>query len=525
MRRMIVMGAVMVAGLAPSLPAQALRAPSCTEDNRSACWIQVTNQRNCQFWHDDRSPSLEAAWSGECSDGLAEGGGTLTWDVCFWDNGACMPVAIEQSGRFLNGRRQGRWIEGPADAAACHRWNTDMYFKAATVESVSACLDAGADVNANAPGYLGGTPLHHAVRKNELPIIEVLLNAGADVDARDTAGDTPLHEARSADPTIVRTLLAAGADVNALNRDLDTPLHEWARFNSDQSVVLAQILIDAGADVKARQRHDDTALHFAARRDALPVIEVLLEAGADVDARNYYGETPLHEAASVYPNLAAIEALIAAGADPQARNAAGETPLHRARNPAVIEVLLATGADVDARDNEGETPLHEAAGSGVANQAVMIEALLAAGADLEARDEDGNTPLHSVLESDVDVVLTELPAELEPRAVGWIMESVDFLIKAGANLEARNGEGNTPLHLAANYIYGANGVPYGYSRAASKFNPFGSHWTEGLHAGDAIRALLAAGADPRVRNGEGQTPCDLYRRNIFLRAEELELCQ
>ena len=167
-----------------SLAGQSPPSPSCTEDTRSACWVQVLRPLGCRFWHDERTPSLTVRWSGNCVRGFAEGEGTITWDRCFWDNGACMPSVIEESGSFLNGRREGRWIEGPLDAAGCHRWNTDMYFKAATVEDVARCLDAGADVNANKSGYRAGTPLHHAVRKDDLPTIELLLTAGAEVDAR-----------------------------------------------------------------------------------------------------------------------------------------------------------------------------------------------------------------------------------------------------------------------------------------------------------------------------------------------------
>ena len=313
----------------PALAAQLPPAPSCTEDTRSACWMEVANQPGCRFWHDDRTPGVTADWSGECSSGLAEGSGTVTWRDCILDNGVCMPFAQQQSGSFLNGMRHGRWSEGPSDAAACYRWNTEMYFNAATVEDVIACLDAGADVNASQSGYLGGTPLHHAVWKNDLPMIEVLLNAGAYVDAR-VNGNTPLLEAagKSDNPAIYNTLLEAGADVNALSNNWDTPLHELARFNSDlghQSVALAKILIDAGADMNARQRHGFTPLHFAARRVALPIIELLLEAGAEVDMPNNWGETPLDEAVghTVYNKTDAIEALLAAGANPMARDEGG----------------------------------------------------------------------------------------------------------------------------------------------------------------------------------------------------------
>ncbi len=326
------MAAQTTAGLAQQSPP----IPPCTDDTRSACWVEVANQADCWFWHADEIPVNwmdEVSWSGECSSGLAEGTGTVTWKTCVGDNRGCMPFSKKESGSFLNGRRQGRWLEGPLDAAGCHRWNTDMYFRAATLEEVTACLDSGADVNANADGYLAGTPLHHAVRKNELPLVKVLLNAGARVDARDTGGSTPLHEAawRSDDPAIFEALLEAGADVNALDNNWNTPLHEFAEFNLGShlgDISGARVLIDAGADVLARERYGYTPLHYAVRRDALPIIVFLLEAGADVNARADNGETPLHDAVEQgYTSTERIELLLAAGADVSARDERGRTPL------------------------------------------------------------------------------------------------------------------------------------------------------------------------------------------------------
>ena len=565
------MRVLLLLAAAVSLAGQSLRTPSCTEDKRSECWIEVANQPGCQFWLGDPTPSLRADWSGECSQGLAEGRGTVTWRSCFWDNGNCMPVKTEQSGSFLNGKRHGRWIEGPLDALGCHRWNTDLFFTNATLEEVTACLEAGADVNAKESGYLAGTPLHHAVRKNKVPIIELLLNAGADIDARDTSGDTPLHEAcqGSKDPQVFRALLQAGADPNARDNDGSTPLHELAEYHdipeATQAGLVVQILIDAGADVKARQSRGYTPLHFAADSVELPIIEALLKAGADVNARTDEGRTPLHEVVEdirwgSYEGLDVVEELLAAGADPMARDERGRTPMRHGLNSGnlvlyrvlleagadplatrdgwgrepmhhalfggnseLYEILLEAGADVNARDNKGETPLHLAASLDMLGE---IEFLLTAGADLEARDNEGNTPLHAVFESDVRIGLQEPPQRMDPISVE--MEAVEVLIKAGANLEARDNEGNTPLHLAAKYIAEHNGIVRGFNVVTGAFHL--DYSLDGptpvrLHAGDAVRVLLAAGANPNAKNREGKTPCNLYQSNMFLQTEEIALCR
>ena len=515
------MRVLLLLAAAVSLAGQSLRTPSCTEDKRSECWIEVANQPGCQFWLGDTTPYLKAHWSGECSQGLAEGRGTVTWRSCLWHNGNCMLLETEQTGSFLNGKRQGRWIEGPLDALGCHRWNTEMYFRNATLEDVTACLDAGADVNAQAS--VSDTPLHHAVRKNDLSIIEVLLNAGANVDAEGSDGSTPLHVA--------------------------------AKFNIDlgnQSVVLARILIDAGANVEAQDDEGNTPLHLAADRMKLPTIEALLKAGADVDARDDEGKTPLHDVVEdtgfrrdggwwrIDERLDVVEALLAAEADPMARDERGRTPMrhglmsgnlalyrvlleagadpmatrdewgrepmHHAlfgMNPELYAILLEAGADVNARDNEGETPLHLAAHLDMLLG--EIEFLLAAGADLEARDNEGNTPLHAVFESDVRIGPRKLQKGLDP--ISEDMEAVEVLIKAGADIEARDNEGNTPLHLAAKYIAERNGVVHGFNEVTGVFHI--DYSLDGpapirLHAAMRSGLCWRPGQTPRRRTGRAR---------------------
>lgn len=115
-------------------------------------------------------------------------------------------------------------LVGSGLAQDCAEWNSSTFFRSATPEMVSACLEAGSDVNAQ--GGNGWTPLHYAAQLNSNPaIITALIEAGAEVDARDWFDSTPLHwAARSSHHSvIIEALLEAGADRAARNLSDKTP--------------------------------------------------------------------------------------------------------------------------------------------------------------------------------------------------------------------------------------------------------------------------------------------------------------
>ena len=124
--------------------------------------------------------------------------------------------------------------------------------------------------------------------------IMVLIGEGADVNARDRSGKTPLMFAArfSSTPEIVKLLIEANADVNAMSKAGWTPLMFAAGFSSTPEIVTA--LVAGGAEVNAISKAGWTPLMFAAAFSEPPgIVTLLIEAGADVNAMNDNGFTPL----------------------------------------------------------------------------------------------------------------------------------------------------------------------------------------------------------------------------------------
>ncbi len=152
------------------------------------------------------------------------------------------------------------------------------------VEVVHALLAEGADPNATTGD--GMTALHWAAEQGHAAVAELLLSAGADVEAKTRVGSyTPLHLAsRSGSAPIARALLDAGADPHAaaINSGV-TPLHFAAAAVDGSGVVKA--LLKAGADVDARETSSgQTTLMFAAAYNRTEAVVALLEHGADPNA-------------------------------------------------------------------------------------------------------------------------------------------------------------------------------------------------------------------------------------------------
>jgi hypothetical protein len=132
------------------------------------------------------------------------------------------------------------------------------------------------------------TPLHWAAVRGNWEAFEILVEAGAPVDALGWDGGTPLHMASHHDrPDMVRLLLDRGADLAIRNQWGRTPLHVAARRNCD---LVAALLLTRGADANAVTKEGWTPLHVASMAGHGALAALLLEHGVDVELEDEQGK-------------------------------------------------------------------------------------------------------------------------------------------------------------------------------------------------------------------------------------------
>ena len=211
---------------------------------------------------------------------------------------------------------------------------------------VQVLIDAGADIEAKTA--LEKSPLYWACFSGELGVVETLLRAGAGVQSTDTKGNTCLMLASICGHTeIVRTLLCM-PEVQLDQPDYNgrTALHHAA---TKKHADVVQVLIDAGADIEAKTRLDRSSLHKASGSGGLDIVKMLVSAGADVRAINSDGHTCLFTA-SFQGHTDIVRYLVGLPeVEVNHRGTSGHTALYYARQKGhvdVVQVLLEHGAEV-----------------------------------------------------------------------------------------------------------------------------------------------------------------------------------
>ena len=242
--------------------------------------------------------------------------------------------------------------------------------------------------------------LHQAARVCEPERMRELLSRHPLLNEKDENGMTPLHVAIDSRQTAcVGLLLETGADRNARDGRGRSAFDAALQVTDlrDGRVIVALLwnlrLENPRGPIQKPRGPMPWSLEYTTMHRQTAVTNMLLDLGADPNATGTGGTTPLADAA-LKGDLDDVRVLIAHGARPNAISQAGTQPIHDAAlggNADVIRELAMHSADIDARTrDDGQTPLHIAAAMG---RIKAVEALVALGADLKIKDSQGRTPL------------------------------------------------------------------------------------------------------------------------------------
>ncbi|KAJ5508213.1 hypothetical protein N7527_010356 [Penicillium freii] len=379
---------------------------------------------------------------------------------------------------------------GRCDANAAVKGDTVLFLAAKKVDlaTVRLLLQHGADATIRSKNNRSGdkppafTPLHGVAdslrpyeKLEDLPryeaLMQLLLDAGCDVNAQDAHGNTALLLSVHNEIALVPFLLQHGADPNIaedrggtsahfLHHPIDHP--EWFKG-----------LMANGARLDIVREDGDTPLHAYASKCQLGDLSLFKPFVSDWMITDGNGNTLLHTAAAKHrPGSQTIVELLKLGIDPNQRNHEGQQPIHMVEGSdqsiqEVLDILCAAGADLEARDYRGYTLLTRAMRRPQWNCRELLPYLISRGANINAQDYKGNG------------ILSYLIGPYDFRS-----EYLDFLLSLGADPKMVNYEGDTFLHqLAANF------ATISQDKALL-----------------AMIQLIKMGVSPTIPNFRGQTP-------------------
>lgn len=282
----------------------------------------------------------------------------------------------------------------------------------------------------------GSSALHNAARFDHLAILRFYIeNKGASVSIQNSNGNTPLHfAARYGHLNNVKYLIEKNADFNVLNKVKMTPLHFTTLGGHLKT---AEYLVN-----KYRSQHIDfnvnenfhgvTPLHFAASSGNLELVQFLINNGANVNERDYGGYTPLFYAVSKGGNLPIVMYLLEKGTIVSIQPTNGTPIIHFAALGGHMDIFRylidEQHCQFDIRSNDLHTLQYAVRGGSLP---VVVYIVDRTGLSVNMVDIYNNTLLHDA-------------------ATHGYVDIVRYLLKKGANQNARNKGNKTPLDLARN---------------------------------------------------------------------------
>ena len=284
---------------------------------------------------------------------------------------------------------------------------------------------------------------------------------------------------------------------HALSADIYEEFHDAAK--KDNLKAVKKLLSNRSELLEKSDQYNRTALHSAARYGAVSVSKYLIDRGADLNAKDENGNTPLH-LASIHCHDEVVELIVNENIDLNSFNNDGVSPLYLAviyGNSKTVGLLLSKKADGNIKDKEGNTLLHLAALRGHAEK---VREILKFYPEIDNRNDANNTPLllavkrpdnAKVIESLLDHGAGLAMRDSTGRSILHITSksNMELLIKRGADINAQDKDGNTPLHLILKDL-----LMLKYFHPSLK---------------DKIIMLMKGDADPNLKNKEGMSPMDL----------------
>jgi len=366
---------------------------------------------------------------------------------------------------------------------------------------------------------LGKTALHYAIgsicysfghclesSKNSKSTVEVLLSAGADPNAVDNTGASPLYLACESGKTdLVELLLSRGVSPNVIAADrTKLPMHAACK---GRHYDLVKLLLECNADVTLRDDHGKTALHIAAADGCYELVELLLKHGSDVDISDDSGNTALHYGVKNYYSVkSVVDVLLKNKANVNTSNDSGKTPLYTAVSKGLVPVVSKMLHANSGNPNTFSPDKSALAAACEMGNVEIVDMLLKNGAE--------PNPTSDSCDPNYKCRLPLCSAFKNYDYYEQRYDIITLLIKAGASVNGAVCEGKTALYTATKRM-----------TSALTARPLSRFFRQKRNLLSTIRLMLEHGADVNVLMQDGQSLLHLVISSIATRRYKTHLIE